>query len=71
MLLTHEGMFSNLCTVHADTSQVPKMPSPRHGSVGLQFYKQQFCIVLMFGLAELRAQISWMENGEEKRWDLF
>jgi hypothetical protein len=61
------GMFSNLCTVHADTSQVPKTLSPRRGFAGPQFYRQQFSIVLMFGLTELQAQISWMENGAEKR----
>ncbi|KAF8132021.1 hypothetical protein EV363DRAFT_1583618 [Boletus edulis] len=60
------GMFSNLCTVHADTSQVSKTLSPRRGFAGLQFYRQQFSIVLMFGLTELQAQISWMENGVEK-----
>ncbi|KIK93909.1 hypothetical protein PAXRUDRAFT_486725 [Paxillus rubicundulus Ve08.2h10] len=61
------GMFSNLCTVHADTSQVSKTLSPRRGFAGLQFYRQQFSIVLMFGLTELQAQISWKEDGEEKR----
>ncbi|KIJ17542.1 hypothetical protein PAXINDRAFT_9487 [Paxillus involutus ATCC 200175] len=61
------GMFSNLCTVHADTSQVSKTLSPRRGFAGLQFYRQQFSIVLMFGLTELQAQISWKKDGEEKR----
>ncbi|KIJ66157.1 hypothetical protein HYDPIDRAFT_174829 [Hydnomerulius pinastri MD-312] len=61
------GMFSNLCTVHADTSQVSKTLSPRRGFAGLQFYRQQFSIVLMFGLTELQAQIIWVDNGEEKR----
>ena len=64
---SYKGMFSNLCTVHADTSQVPKMLSPRCGFAGPQFYRQQFNVVLMFGLTELQAQISWMENGAEKR----
>ncbi|KAI9567190.1 hypothetical protein HD554DRAFT_2109591 [Boletus coccyginus] len=61
------GMFPNLCTIHADTSQVSKTLSPRRGFAGLEFYKQQFSIVLMFGLTELQAQISWMENGTERR----
>ncbi|KAF9234834.1 hypothetical protein BU15DRAFT_78667 [Melanogaster broomeanus] len=56
------GMFSNLCTVHADTSRVSRTLSPRRGFAGLQFYRQQFSIVLMFGLTELQAQISWMEG---------
>jgi len=61
------GMFSNLCTVHADTSQVSKTLSPRRGFAGLQFYRQQFSIVLMFGMTELQAQIGWMEDGAERR----
>ncbi|KAH7883409.1 hypothetical protein F5I97DRAFT_1939180 [Phlebopus sp. FC_14] len=61
------GMFTNLCTVHADTSHVSKTLSPRRGFAGLQFYRQQFSIILLFGLTELEARISWMEDGEEKR----
>ena len=64
-------MFSNLCTVHADTSQVSKTLSPRRGFAGLQFYRQQFSIVLMFGMTELQAQISWVEDGTERRYDVF
>lgn len=61
------GMFSNLCTVHADTSRVAKTLSPRRGFAGMKFFRQQFSIVLMFGLTELEAQVSWKEDGEEKR----
>ncbi|KAH7929509.1 hypothetical protein BV22DRAFT_1080676 [Leucogyrophana mollusca] len=64
---TDPGMFSNLCTVHANTSQVSKSISPRKGYGGVQFYRQEFSIILMFGLTELQAQISWMENGKEIR----
>ena len=67
LLITCQGMFTNLCTVHADTSQVSKTLSPRRGFAGLQFYRQQFSIVLKFGLTELEAQISWMEDGEERK----
>lgn len=61
------AMFSNLCTVHADTSRVSRTLSPRRGFAGMQFYRQQFSIVLKFGLTELEAQISWVEDGEEQR----
>ncbi|KIK16841.1 hypothetical protein PISMIDRAFT_685935 [Pisolithus microcarpus 441] len=60
-------MFSNLCTVQADTSRVSKTLSPRRGFAGMQFYRQQFSIVLKFGLTELEAQIGWVEEGEEQR----
>ncbi|KAH7912713.1 hypothetical protein BJ138DRAFT_1228277 [Hygrophoropsis aurantiaca] len=64
---TEPGMFSTLCTVHADTSQVSKTIGPRKGYGGVQFYRQEFSIILKFGLTELQAQISWMENGKECR----
>lgn len=60
-------MFTNLCTVHADTSQVSRTLSPRRGFAGLQFYRRQFSIVLMFGGPEIQAQIAWMEDGKEER----
>ncbi|KAJ8585540.1 hypothetical protein M405DRAFT_705987, partial [Rhizopogon salebrosus TDB-379] len=56
------GMFSTLCNVHADTSKVASTISPRRGYAGLQFYRQQFSIVLMFGLTELQAQLCWKED---------
>ncbi|EIW80673.1 hypothetical protein CONPUDRAFT_82796 [Coniophora puteana RWD-64-598 SS2] len=64
---TEPEKYSNLCTVYADTSQVAKTVSPRKGFGGLQFYRQEFSIVLMFGLTELKAYISWMEDGVERR----
>ncbi|KAG2153166.1 hypothetical protein DEU56DRAFT_868614 [Suillus clintonianus] len=61
------GMFSTLCNVHADTSKVARTISPRRGYAGLQFYRQEFSIVLMFGLTELQAQLAWKEDGIEQR----
>ncbi|KAI6046254.1 hypothetical protein EDC04DRAFT_2598079 [Pisolithus marmoratus] len=48
------------------------LESPRHSAraevfAGIQFYRQRFSIVLKFGLTELEAQISWVEDGEEHR----
>jgi len=62
LILRGSGMFSTLCNVHADTSNVASTISPRRGYAGLQFYRQQFSIILMFGLTELQAQLSWTEN---------
>jgi hypothetical protein len=61
------GMFSTLCNVHADTSKVARTISPRRGYAGLQFFRQEFSIVLMFGLTELQAQLCWKEDGIERR----
>jgi hypothetical protein len=52
-------MFSTLCTVEADTSQVPRMP--RYGSQGV-YYRIDFDVILSFGLTELKAQLSWTVN---------
>ncbi|KAG1846570.1 hypothetical protein DFJ58DRAFT_705635 [Suillus subalutaceus] len=61
------GMFSTLCNVHADTSKVARTISPRRGYAGLQFFRQEFSIVLMFGLTELQAQLSWKEDVSASR----
>lgn len=52
-------MFSTLCTIHADVSQVPKVS--RVGLRGI-YYRQSFKVILLFGLAELKAQLSWNDN---------
>ncbi|KAI0086044.1 hypothetical protein BDY19DRAFT_376420 [Irpex rosettiformis] len=56
--------FSTLCTIQADTSRVTK--HKQFGSDGV-YYKQDFKVVLSCGQTELKAQISWMENGVEQR----
>ncbi|KAG1830176.1 hypothetical protein EV424DRAFT_1315773 [Suillus variegatus] len=61
------GMFSTLCNVHADTSKVARTISPRRGYAGLQFYRQEFSIILMFGLTELQAQLCWKEDVSASR----
>lgn len=55
----HPEQFTTLCTVFADTSKVKKERKVRAGSV---FYIQDFKIVLLCGLTEFQAQISWMEG---------
>jgi hypothetical protein len=61
------NMFSTLCTVTADTSQLAYSLQPLRGIGGIEYYHLEFDVVLQFGLTELKAQISWMEEGEEKR----
>lgn len=57
--LYHTDHFTPLCTVHADTSQVAR--TPRKGPDGL-FFVQIYKVVLLWGLTELKAQISWEEG---------
>ncbi|CDO71998.1 hypothetical protein BN946_scf184943.g33 [Trametes cinnabarina] len=57
--------FNTLCTIFADTSKVRKLPCVGKG--GVVYFIQKFDVVLMCGLTELKAQIRWTENGEEKR----
>lgn len=57
-------MFSTLCTVYADTSRVQKV---RQKGPNGPYFTQQFRVVLLCGLTELKAQISWIENGREMR----
>ncbi|KAH9852621.1 hypothetical protein C2E23DRAFT_868473 [Lenzites betulinus] len=56
---TDPSCFEHLCSVHADTSNVVKIPQV--GPRGI-YYKQSYKIVLMCGLTELKAQIRWDEN---------
>jgi len=64
---TEPDMFSTLCSVTADTRQMAKRLKPLKGVGGAPYYKFDFNVVLLFGLTELKAQISWMEDGKEKR----
>ncbi|KAJ6626671.1 hypothetical protein B0H10DRAFT_1998098 [Mycena sp. CBHHK59/15] len=65
-LRSQPGKYSVVCTVHADTSQIANTLKP---CVGLRriYYRLNIDVVLSFGLTELKAQISWVENGVEKR----
>ncbi|EJF61940.1 hypothetical protein DICSQDRAFT_161253 [Dichomitus squalens LYAD-421 SS1] len=56
--------YTPLCTVYADTSRVKKVA--HNGPEGL-YYLQEFKVVLLCGLTELQAQISWVDGGVERR----
>ncbi|GBE79274.1 hypothetical protein SCP_0204720 [Sparassis crispa] len=55
--------FSVLCTVYADISDVVKTENWGSNSM---YYSQEFKIVLLCDLTELKAQLCWSENEEEK-----
>lgn len=57
-------MFSKLCTVYADTSRAQK--HKKKGPMG-HFFRAEYKVILLCGLTELKAQISWIENGKEVR----
>lgn len=57
-----KGMFSVLCTVTANTSRMTKGLKPLLDKQGNVYFRQYYDIVLLFGLTELKAQISWTEN---------
>lgn len=59
--------FTEKCTVYADTSKAAKTLFPQTAPSGAEFYRIDYDVVLLFGLTELKAQISWMENGVEMR----
>jgi len=61
------SMFSTLCIISANTTQMARSLKSRAGKGGVRYYLLEYKIVLLFGLTELKAQISWMENGVEKR----
>ncbi|KAI5982477.1 hypothetical protein EDD15DRAFT_2377772 [Pisolithus albus] len=67
---TEPDSFTKKCTVYADTSKAAKTLSPQISPSGAEFYRIDYDVVLLFGLTELKAQISWMENGVEKRYGL-
>ncbi|KZP25917.1 hypothetical protein FIBSPDRAFT_1041019 [Athelia psychrophila] len=64
---TEPGQFSVLCVIEADTHEVANAACPLIGRDGRVYYQIEYSIVLLFGLTELKAQICWVENGQEKR----
>ncbi|KAI6044888.1 hypothetical protein EDC04DRAFT_2640470 [Pisolithus marmoratus] len=63
-----QELYTKLCTVYADTSKLASSlrPNRRHDGLGV-YYTLTFDVVMLFGLMELKAQISWKENGVEVR----
>lgn len=53
-------MYSTLCHVKADTTELCKLLQPRVGAA--TFYEIEFDVVLALGLTELKAHISWDED---------
>ncbi|KZT03737.1 uncharacterized protein LAESUDRAFT_814408 [Laetiporus sulphureus 93-53] len=56
-------MYDTLCTIRADISHIPTVR--KRGLQG-DYYEQRTKMIFLFGLTELKAQLSWMENGQEE-----
>ncbi|KAF9047806.1 hypothetical protein BJ165DRAFT_1403442 [Panaeolus papilionaceus] len=58
--------YTKLCTIEVDLSHLPLQPRTKPSGGG-SYYRLDYEIVLLFGLTELKALVSWKENGAEKR----
>ncbi|PFH47738.1 hypothetical protein AMATHDRAFT_151443 [Amanita thiersii Skay4041] len=56
------NLFTYLCTVTADVSNLIRSLKPIVSSHGKTYYVLNFSIVLLFGLTELYAEVAWTEN---------
>ena len=55
-------MFSTLCYVQADTSQLYISPRTSSNAKLGRYYRVDFDVILNLGLTEITAQIAWKEN---------
>ena len=51
-----------MCTIVANTSKLVHFLQPQMGHDGHFYYHLNYEVVLLFGLTELKAQISWMHK---------
>jgi len=61
------GSFTKMCTVIADTSKFCNSLSPQISFPSNTYYSLDIEVILLFGLTELKAQISWNDKGVEMR----
>ncbi|TEB26535.1 hypothetical protein FA13DRAFT_1888794 [Coprinellus micaceus] len=61
-----EDCYKKLCTIEMDLSHLPLRPSDKVEGTG-DFFYLEYGYILQFSAVELKAQISWVENGAEKR----
>jgi hypothetical protein len=63
-----KSMYSTLCVIKGDTTELCKSLDPIHViNSRTTYYKIKFEVVLVLGLTELKAYICWEENGIERR----
>ncbi|KAJ8094286.1 hypothetical protein PM082_006826 [Marasmius tenuissimus] len=59
--------FPTLCAIEADIAGSHNFARQRYNTRTGEYYESSFEVVLLFGLTELKAQIAWKVEGEEKR----
>ncbi|KAI6029300.1 hypothetical protein BKA83DRAFT_4216861 [Pisolithus microcarpus] len=64
---TEEGSYTHMCTIRADTSKLAPIMQSHQLPGGGVYYSMWIEVIILFGLTELRAQISWKENNVEVR----
>ena len=57
-----QARFTTMCSVIADTSVIAHSLQPKQAPGGDVYYRLDFDVVLLFGLTELKAQISWSDS---------
>lgn len=57
-----QARFTNMCTVVANTSKLVHSLQPQVSPYGIVYYDLVYEVILLFGLTELKAQISWMHK---------
>jgi hypothetical protein len=55
-------MFSALCTVTADMSNLAQAATVATAADGGKYYRIDFSVILLFGLTEHKALICWNED---------
>ena len=56
-----QARFTTMCNVTADTSKLVRSLRPQQSRGGEEYYCLNVDVILLFGLTELKAQISWDE----------
>ena len=54
--------FTTLCDVTANTSKITRTLLPQTAPDGSAYYEMEYDVILLFGLTELKAQISWVHQ---------
>ena len=57
-----QARFTNMCTIVANTSKLVHSLEPQVSPDGMLYYDLEYEVILLFGLTELKAQISWMHE---------
>ena len=55
-----KGMFQSLCKVEADITGAPYTSA--FATTGRMGYKRSYEVILLVGLTELKAQLSWTDS---------